>query len=428
MFVARSAARVRVVRLVFLLAGLAPTAAIVGWAIHLRGDGHRREIERRWQAATGLPLTVAAVEHPRPGVVRGRGCVVPAADGGRAFELPVIEVESSADEDRVRLGRFSCDVRGAVVLAGLAREWLGDEVRFGRTCIVEVADSRWGDDRRPDDDAEAVPLRVECVARPGTRAMRVVRQASGIHDEVRIVRDLVTVDEAAGDAPRGGDTVSITAECRLPIPLAALVLAAGADATAATACGAAVVSGTLEASRDASGWSGSARGTVATIDLAAAAAAIGGRADGTAEVEVRRLAWAGGRVTAALLECAAGAGTIDGRLFDRVVLALAARPGPAARPLPAGGERPFDAAACVVEVGRQGVRLTSSPRLPAGLAVHAGGVLLAAPAAMVPGDRVAWMLSAPGTAYAPAMGPGAWLISVLPSESAAPAAADERRF
>lgn len=426
MFVARSAARIRFARIVFLAACLAPAAGLVGWAVHLRGESHRRTIERRWQAATGIPLTVAAVEHPRPGVIRGRRCVVPAPDGGPAFELPLVEIESSADEDRIRVDGFSCDVRAAGVLIGLARAWLTDEVRFDRTCIVEVADGRWAGPPEPTNAADVkMPLRIECVARTETRALRFVRQAGEAPDEVRIVRHLAPRTEAAATP---GDAMTVSADCRSPVPLAALLLAAGAAPSAAAASGAAGVRGVLEAARDDTGWRGSARGRLADIDLAGAAAAIGGRAEGTATVDVERLTWAGGRVTEARLECVAGSGAVDGRLFDRIVLALAARPGPAARPLPAGGERRFDAAACTIDVGPHGVQVLPAARLPNGLAVLAGEVLLTAPAATVPGDRMAWMLAAPGATYAPTMGPGAWLISVLPAGPSESPPAAGRRF
>ena len=147
---------------------------------------------------------------------------------------------------------------------------------------------------------------------------------------------------------------------------------------------------------------------------------MGGRASGSAAIDVTRLAWNGGRVTDALFECAAGAGSLDSRLFDRIVLALGARPGPAATPLPPGGERGFDVAGCIVGVGPHGVQVLPTPRLPAGLATSRGEVLLAPPAAPVPGDRIAWMLSTPGTTYGPAIGPGSWLISVLPPSAPPP--------
>ncbi|MFM8494392.1 MAG: hypothetical protein ACKOEM_02550, partial [Planctomycetia bacterium] len=359
MFVARSAARVRLARLVFLVLGFAPAAGIVAWAVHRRSDAHRAAIERRWQEAIGLPLTIGAVEHPRPGVVRGRACQLPAADGRPPIQLPLVEVESSADEDRIRVPTFRCDGAAAAVIASLAREWLGDEVRFRRTCIVEVADFTWSALPPPAADGLAPPpaaLRIECVARPGTRALRLVRPHGALADEVRIVRgppmnEPVAVAGDEGARVGSPATITVEARCESPLPLLALVVAAGGGADAADACGTALVTGTLDASLDASGWSGAARGRIEGIDLAAVAHAVGGRASGSATVDVTRLEWRAGRIADALLECAAGAGAIDGRLFDRIVLALAARPGPAARPLPPGGERSFDAAACMVAVG-----------------------------------------------------------------------------
>lgn len=415
MFVARSAARVRLARIAFLLLGLAPAAALVAWAVHRRSDAHRAAIERRWQEAVGLPLTVGRVEHPRPGVIRGRECILPATPDRPAIPLPLVEVESSADEDRIRVGRFVCDTAAAAAFSTLARTWLADDVRFRRTCIVEVADFSWSDAPAPADalTAPAVPLRVECVAGPGGRALRVVRRGGG-EDELRIVREPIAATDAAFQ------TITITATCSEPIPLAVLAVAAGAGVQAATASGAATVSGTFEATRGAEGWAGQARGRIAGIDLAAAATGVGGRATGSATIDVTRLAWSGGRVTDALFECLAGAGSIDGRLFDRIVLALGARPGPAASPLPPGGDRDFDAAGCIVGVGPHGVQVMPATRLPSGLATRQGDVLLAPPSTPVPGDRIAWLLSSPGTTYGPAIGPGSWLISVLPAAAPSP--------
>jgi hypothetical protein len=418
MFVARSAARVRLARLAFLLLGLAPAAGLVAWAVHRRSDGHRAAIERRWQEAIGLPLAVGRVEHPRPGVIRGLDCVLPAAEGRPAIAVPLVEVESSADEDRIRIGRFACDATAAAVLATLGREWLADEVRFRRTCLIEVADFSWAGVSPPSDPSvsPATPLRVECVVRPDGRAVRIVRRGR-VDDELRIVRGSPAATPPESGADPAPQAFTITATCSEPVPLAVLAVASGAGLPAAAACGSATVTGTLEATRTGSGWAGSASGGIADIDLAAAAAAVGGRATGTAAIDVTRLAWSGGRVTDALFECVAGAGGLDGRLFDRIVLALGARPGPAAAPLPPGGERGFDAAACIVGVGPHGVQVLPTTRLPAGLATSRGDVLLLPPAAPVPGDRIAWMLSAPGTTYGPAIGPGSWLISVLPGPS-----------
>jgi hypothetical protein len=433
MFIARSAARIRFARAVFLLLGLAPATGLVAWAVHRRSDAHRLAVEERWEEALGIPLAVAAVEHPRPGVIRGRRCILPAVADRPAIELPLVEIESSDDEDRIRIGHLDFDAATAATFAALARQWLADEVRFRRTCIIEVADFSWGTAIPPSAakglEPAATPLRIECVARPGTRALRIVRQAGQSEDEVRIVRGAAS---AAADASLARDgrgeadpasspaSISLTADCRQSVPLAAVVLAAGGGLDAAVACGEATVSGELDAAWDAGGWRGTARGRIDRVELASAAAAIGGTARGRATIDVTRLAWEHGRVSDALVECAVGAGAVDGRLFDRIVLALAARPGPAARPLPPGGERSFDAAACIVGVGPHGVQVMPSNRLPIGLAVYGGELLLAPPAAAVPGDRIAWMLSAPGTAYAPALGPGSWLMSVLPEPGAPP--------
>jgi len=425
MFVARSAARVRLVRITFLCLGLAPVAAVTAWGVHRRSDAHRAAVERRWQEAVGLPLTVGRVEHPRPGVIRGHDCVLPAAEGRPAIPLAVVEVESSADEDRIRLDRFSCDPAAVATLAAVAREWLADDVRFRRTCIVEVADFAWGPASGPSADSlppPPVPLRVECVAGSASRALRIVRRGA-VEDELRIVREPAADDGA--DPPIQTVTVSVTSS--EPFPLAVLAVAAGAGLEAASATAGAQVSGSLEARRTATGWEGEARGRIMGIDLAAAAAAVGGRATGEAAVEVTRLVWSGGRVTDALFECAAGSGSVDGRLFDRIVLALGARPGPAATPLPPGGDREFDVAGCFVSVGPHGVQILPTSRLPAGLATRQGGILLAPPATPVPGDRIAWMLSSPGTTFGPAAGPGSWLISVLPT-TAPPTAGGGRQF
>jgi hypothetical protein len=421
MFVARSAARVRLARVAFVLLGLAPAAGLVAWAVHRRSDGHRLAIERRWQEAVGLPLSVGRVEHPRPGVIRGRDCVLPAAEGRQAITVPLVEVESSADEDRIRIGGFACDVTAVAVLAALGREWLADEVRFRRTCLIDVADFSWAGASPPADTiaAPATTLRIECVVRPDGRAVRIVRRGQ-TEDELRIVRGSPAATAPESDANAAAQVFTITAACGEPVPLAVLAVASGAGLPAAAACGSATVTGSLEATRTSGGWAGSACGRIDDIDLAAAATAIGGRATGTAAIDVTRLIWSGGRVTDALFECVAGAGNLDGRLFDRIVLALGARPGPAAAPLPPGGERGFDVAACIVGVGPHGVQVLPTTRLPAGLAAWRGDVLLAAPAAPVPGDRIAWMLSAPGTTYGPAMGPGSWLISVLPDPSPQP--------
>jgi len=416
MFVARSTPRIRRARLVFLALGLAPTVSLVAWAMHLRGDAHRAAVERRWQDTIGVPLAIERVEYPRPGVIRAHGCVVPAAGDRMAVALPLVEVESAAGEVRVRIGRLGCD-RGAAALAvDLGRCWLDEAVRFRKACVIEVADfswSGWGPAAECGVEA-AASLRVECVALDGTRAVRIVRRG-GTDDEVRIVR------RPAAD--RTSVACEIDASCAEPVPLDLLALATGGLPRSPAAN--ATVSGTLHAACSPTGWEGQARGRIVDLDLAMAAATLGDGATGTATIEISRLTWSAGRVSDALVECTIGRGRVDRRLFDRVVLALSARPGPAAARARPAGMIEFDAAACIVAVGPQGVQVQPSARLPTGLAIGGGELLLIPPSSPVTADRVAWLFSSPGTAYGPTAGPGAWLMSVLPAPPSQPAATDE---
>jgi hypothetical protein len=412
MFIARSLARIRAARMAFLLVVAIPTVVVVGWAGYRRSDGHRAAVERQWQAATGLPLVIGRIEHPRPGVIRACDCILPAAVDRPAFVIPLVELESSADEDRLRLGTLPCDPAAASVLAGLAHGWIMDDVRFRRTCIVEVADFRWTDEppaESPHERPRGGPLRIECVVRDDSRAVRVVRRGDPT-DEVRVVR-LTTTDDGSP-----ADRLEIDATCSTPIPLGVLLAASGAPPSVAAAkSGSARVSGELRAARRAGNWRGTAQGRIDEIELAALAEAVGSRGAGRATIDVARLAWEHGRLTEGLVECVAGSGWIDGRLFDRIVLATGARPGLAAGPLQADAVRSFDAAGCIATAGEQGVQFLPTPRLPLALAVWKGSVLLAPPSGPVPNDRLAWMLTAPGTAFGPAAGPGAWLMSVLPA-------------
>lgn len=404
MFIARSQARIRAARIAFLFLAAIPTAVIVGWAAYVRSDAHRAAVEQAWQRTTGLPLTIGRLDHPRPGVIRGHDCLLPATTERPAVSIPSIEVESSAEEDRFRLGSLACDPAAASALATLARAWLMDPLRFDRTCIIEVNDFRWADEpTKPD----RVALRIECVARTGSRAIRLVRRGDGT-DEVRIVRQL------SSPALDSDDRLEIDASCLAPVPLAVLAAAGGMLAGEhGSSPAAARVSGELHAVREAGRWRGTAQGRIDRVDLSVVAASVGGRAMGQATVDVTRLAWEDNRLSDGLIECVTGSGWVDSRLFDRIVLATGARPGPGVAA--EAQAREFDIAACLATVGPAGVQLLPAPRLPTALAVHHSAVVLAAPAAPVPGDRLAWMVTTPGTAFGPAAGPGAWLMSVLPA-------------
>jgi hypothetical protein len=403
MFIARSQARIRVARFAFLLLAAIPTAGIVGWAAYVRSDLHRAAVERGWQRATGLPLSIGRIDHPRPGVIRGHDCRLPATEDRPAVVIESLEVESAADEDRIRLGGLICDRATAAAMADLARTWLLDDVRFGRTCLVEVTSLSWAD--APAE--QPFPLKIECVARAGSRAVRVIRRGD-VTDELRVVR------QSATDAASSSDRLEIDATCRAPVPLAVVAAAAGlAPAADGGTPSTAWVSGRMHAEREAGRWQGEAQGSIIDLDLATVAAAVDAQAAGRATVDVTRLIWTESRLSDGLIECAIGSGWIDGRLFDRIVLATGARPGPAAEA--ASPIREFDAAAWIATIGPQGIQFLPTARLPGALAVDRSGVVLAPPATAVPGDRLAWMLTRPGTVFGPATGPGAWLMSVLPT-------------
>lgn len=425
MFVARSAARIRRARLFFLAAGLAPTVALVAWAVHLRSETYRAEVQARWQEAIGLPIIVGRIDHPRPGVTRGHDCRLPPAAGRPAVAMPLVEIESSADEDRIRIPWLACDQGTAAIAFDLAGRWLVDDIRFRRACVVEVGRFSWGDATpREEEGPKASPpsLRVECVMHDGSRAIRIVRRDT-TNDEVRIVRHPAT--------PSGSTTTyEVDATITTPIPLAILASVADGHSAGLTTAGPhATVTGSLVASRMNDGWHGEARGHVTGIDLATAAAAVGDRAMGTATVDISRLVLAGSRVRDALVEVTVSAGQVDRRLFDRIVLALAARPGAAAARIPPTEPLVFDEAACIIAIGPHGVQVQPTPRVPAGIATTRGEVLLAAPGSPVTADRIAWLLSSPGTTFGPTAGPGAWLMSVLPPLIPQPAPVDsERRF
>ena len=417
MFIERSAGRIRLARLTFVIVALLPCALLAAWAVARGSAGHREAVRVRWQQSIGLPLTIGAVEHPRPGVVRAHSCVIRTPTGRTLVEIPTIEVESAATEDRLRVDTARLDPQAALVLGGLVREWLRSDARHPRNCVIEAGDFAWtGCGRESGPTAlPAAGLRIECVAQGETRAVRIVcrpdgQEGSGAGDEVRLVR---TLD--AGDR-EGRERFEVDGRLSHPQPLPAMAAVAGwSDGTADAAGSSATVAGEFPATHDAAGWSGTATGRIDEIDLGSVTKMLDARGAGIACVDASRVAWTDGRLARAAIECSCGRGWIDALLFDRLVIALGCRPAPAAR---STGEtvRSFDAAGCVLKL--EGDRMTLQPALGDAVAVAGGAALLHAPSAPVPFDRLAWMLSPPAATFVPADGPGAWLMSVLPVKPA----------
>lgn len=399
MFIERSARRIRFARTVFVLAGIVPCAALVAWSVHLRSTSHREALREVWQGAVGVPLEVDAVEHLRPGVVRARGCRITAPDGA-CLAVPVVEIETAPTEVRLRVDRLVCDAAAARLLGGMVAEWLAREVRYPKDCVVEVGSFAWAEQAA----TAARGLRAECVARDGTRAVRIV-PAAGRGHELRVVRA-----SASGDAAEDRTEVDVTADEPLPLALAAAALGRAGPFLGE----AATVAGTLRAVCEDGRWSGRAAGRIEGIDLAACTAGMQGRAAGAATAVVRKLAWSRGRIADAEIECTAGRGRVEQRLLDGLVSTVGCRPGPAHRTLAGSPERTFDAAGCLLRLDARGVELVSGANLGGALAVADGLALVDPPGAVLPPERLAWLLAPPGAVFVPSGGPGAWLLDVMP--------------
>jgi hypothetical protein len=406
MFIARSSGRVRFARTAFLLAGLLPCAILVGWAVHLRSTPHRESVRRGWERGLGLPVGLEAVEHVRPGTVRARGCTLAAADGAGLFRVPVVEVETAADEVRIKVDSLDCDPAGARLLGALAAEWLQRSARFHRDCVVEIGAASW---RVAGVASTASPMRVECVALGNARAVRVVRTAEdGGRDEVRIVRT-TGVDAAAGTV------FEVEAGCREPLPCDIVAAVAAGTPLASIALGpAATVRGGFSATCGDRGWAGSARGRVNDADLAACTSALAGSGSGSVNFTIGSLAWDAGRLVDCEFEFEAQGGRVDRRLLDALVSVVGCRPGPAFGGAADAATKAFDRAGGKVRIDAAGVQVSGAPDLGGALAVAANGVLVDPPAMPVSAERVAWLLAPPGAVHVPSAGAGAWLMSILP--------------
>lgn len=406
MFIERSAARVRFSRLAFLVAGLLPLLLLAAWAMHRGSAAHRDAVRAAWQVAVGLPLDVASITHPRPGVVAATGVVVRSPAGRVVLEVPAVEVESAATEDRLRIRGVRLDAAAAAVLGGLAGEWLRSDARHPRNCLVDAVDVVC-DAAEPRGDGPA-SLRIECVGRGPTRAIRVVRDDG---DEVRVVRTL------GGDGASGGQRYEVEGRLSTPVPAGVVAAAMGLPNDVAEALPAqATIMGDLRAVAEDAGWSGSGSGRIEGVDIGRCSAAVHATAAGIANIAIQRFVWRDGRLVDVAVRCDCGPGWVDAALFDRLVIALGCRPGPAFQS--SAATQAFDAASCALEL--DGSRVVVRPAgVTEGLAASRGAVLLHPPAAPVAFERFAWMMSPPAATFVPAAGPGAWLMSIVPAPAAA---------
>ena len=449
MFIERSAARIRLVRTLFVLLGVLPCAGLCAWAAVRYSSSHREAIERRCEQVIGLPLDIGSVEHVRPNAMRLRNCRLSSASGGVVLSAPVIDVESSARELRVTLGRLDCGPPLAGVLARLAADWLRQPVRFPVDCVIDVEDFSWRA-RPPAVEAAGQPgeraspgsrssgLHVECVAANGSRAVRVRRNVDGMStpDEVRVVvgafESPAGHDDSSGKADvrnpeeHAGGKLEVNGTVAEPLPAAVLEALAGLHAGSLPLGAEAAVSGTVNAVLDDSGASGSAQVRIERIDLASAIMHLPHRMAGEALLAIDRLEWIRDRVTVCECQCDVSRGRVGQRLLDAFVSVLGCRPGPAYRSLAREEVRAFDDVSGLLKIDSAGIDLRAKPGWNGSLARIQGLSILDDPQLVVPLDRMAWLLSPPGTAAVPASRATAWLLGLFTIDSAGSAAAAVR--
>ncbi|MFN5756371.1 MAG: hypothetical protein ACK48M_06230, partial [Planctomycetia bacterium] len=98
MFIEQSAGRIRLVRTLFVLAGVMPCALLVGIAAWRHSSRHVEAVERQCEALLGMPLEIGGVRHLRPGAMRLEQVALLSAAGEPILVLPALDVEVSAVE------------------------------------------------------------------------------------------------------------------------------------------------------------------------------------------------------------------------------------------------------------------------------------------------------------------------------------------
>lgn len=422
MFIERSTARIRMTRTVFVLLGILPCAGLCGWAAMRHSGSHREAIERRCEQVIGLPLDIGAVEHVRPNAMRLRDCRLSSSAGVVVLSAPVIEVESSAGELRLTLARLDCTPKLARTLAGLARDWLRQPVRFPSDCVIDVEDFSWRPRPQGDAGAAANGLHVECVAANGSRAVRLRRSADRGEpaDEVRVVAGVAGSADGRDDdrqthVPRravenAAEGLEVRGTFVEPLPIAVLEAVAGLEAGALPLGEGAVVSGSIAAVLDGGVSSGSANLRVEQVDLATASMHFPHRLAGEALLAIDRLEWSQGKITACGCQLSVSRGRVGQRLLDACVSVLGCRPGPAYRSLAREEVRSFDDVSVRLGVEDGGLDLRAEPGRDGALARVQGLSIVDEPQVPVPLDRMAWLLAPPGSAAVPAAKVTAWLI------------------
>lgn len=415
MFIEQSAGRIRLVRTLFVLAGILPCALLVAIATWRHSARHVEAVERECEALLGMPLEVGGVRHLRPGAMRLEAVALLAATGEPILALPALEVEVSATEVRLAAQRLECTPRVVAALAELGGAWLDEPERFRKAWVVDVAEVVW-----PAEPGSAAMrpsgIHAEGATAADARAVRVRREPEG-RDEIRVQS---SPRVGAADAA-GGRRIELHAVIDEPVPVALVAAMAGLRPTAAQAAGpAAVVQGSMAAVHEAGQWSGALSGAVGRIDLAALTARAMHRMTGEADLEVTALNFAHGRLVTGEANLSAVAGRVPQDFLNAVVNVLGCRAGPAFRSLASEVMRGYDDVACRVRIDGRGLAIRAPGDRAGAVMRFQGLAVLEEPTEPVPAERLAWLLAPPGRVPVPASDTTAWLISRLPSSAAAP--------
>lgn len=417
MFIEQSAGRIRVVRTLFVLAGVLPCALLVGLAVWRHSARHVEAVERECEALLGMPLEVGGVRHLRPGAMRLEAVALLAATGEPILTLPALDVEVSATEVRLATQRLECTPRIVAALAEIGGAWLGEPERFTKAWVVDVAEMVWP--AAPGAAAMRTSgIHAEGATAADARAVRVRREPQG-RDEIRL-QSLPSV--GAADAA-GGRRIELHAIIDEPMPVALVAAMAGLPPAAARAAGPeAVVQGSVAAVHEAGQWSGTLSGALGRIDLTALTARAMHRMTGEADLEVTALDFADGRLVSGEANLSASAGRVPQDFLNAVVNVLGCRTGPAFRSLASEVVRGYDDVACRVRIDGRGLAIRAPGDRAGAVMRFQGLAVLEEPTEPVPAERLAWLLAPPGRVPVPASDATAWLISRLPSGAAPPAA------
>ena len=409
MFIAQRADRARRVRRVFLALCLLPALVLAGFAAWRLSPWHRESFRRRAAAILGVDVSVGALRHLRPGAVAIEGLVLGGESQGAVLSLPRAVLEITAREVRLHAEAAEIAPAGASLLSRLARAWLSEPGRFLHDVVVDVGTVVPA--RVPSaalsGDLSSVPLRIECVASPYGRAIRVHAGAGG--EDGFVVQSFVGGAEESSRLEVGG-----TWSRMLPVGIVAACL--GWTALPEYVGPMATVSGAFTATDEGGGWRGSFSGVVDGIDLASCTAGSPLVAEGRVRLDVDRVVVQAGRVAEATVRVAGGRGVVGRGSLDAIAIAFSGR-APAPSTMAPDSRVPYDTLNLRAVIDERGIVIEG----PAGGSpIESGGQgLLVMPAGPVPVSRLAWALSPAGVPSVPATSQSAWLLSVLPLPRAA---------